>query len=66
LYYNLQYALGWDNHFNAYNTVRAALNYDYRSWLTVGVDGRYQYSPVYQFGSINAYLIWRMPFCPRF
>lgn len=66
LWYNLQYALGFDNQFVTYNTVRAAINYDYRSWLTVGADARYMDSPVYQFGSIYAYLILRMPFSPRF
>ena len=65
-YYNLQAGLGFDTEANTYGVIGGRFNYDIHAWLTVGVEGRYTYSPVYQFGSIMAYLVWRMPELPHF
>lgn len=61
-YYNLQYGLGYDNEGITYNQFRGLLNWDIKPWLSFGMEGRYTYSSVYRFGTIGAYLVWRMPF----
>jgi hypothetical protein len=64
-WYSLQYALGWDNRFNNYNTIRALFNYDVRPWLSVGADAYQILSPVYDATGANLYLILRCPCCCR-
>jgi hypothetical protein len=52
IWVGLQYAIGWDNNFNNYHTLRALGNYDVRSWLSVGFDVQGVMSPVYNVASV--------------
>jgi hypothetical protein len=60
-WYALYGGTGWDNNFNNYYTLRALLNYDVRSWLTLGVDAQQILSPVYNATAVTAYLVVRWP-----
>jgi tetratricopeptide (TPR) repeat protein len=59
--YIAQYGLGCDNQFNSYNKFRLDLNWDAKSWLSLGLAGQYTYSSVYKFGSIFGYVTVRLP-----
>jgi hypothetical protein len=63
LWYSLQYGLGYDNNFVAYNNFRVLLNWDVRSWMTLTADGSAQVSDVYNVGSVMAWLTLRCPCC---
>ena len=62
-WYSLQYAIGWDSNFANYHTVRGILNFDLRSWLSVGAEARAQWSSVYEYQAANAYVVLRWPCC---
>lgn len=64
-WYSLQYANGWDNHFNNYQTIRALFNFDVRPWLSVAADATQIMSPVYDATIATAYLVLRCPCCCR-
>jgi predicted Zn-dependent protease len=64
-WYNLEYAIGWDNNLNNYNTFRIQFNADLKPWLSVGADARAVLSPVYNAQGVTAYLVLRWPWCGR-
>jgi tetratricopeptide (TPR) repeat protein len=64
-WYDLEYALGYDNSLNAYHTLRAQFNADIKPWLSVGADARVIMSPVYNAEAVTAYLVLRWPCCGR-
>jgi tetratricopeptide (TPR) repeat protein len=61
LWYSLQYAIGWDSNLKNYNTFRFILNYDIKSWLSVGADTNVTLSPVYDATTFLGYVLVRFP-----
>lgn len=60
-WYQLEYALGFDNHVNMYNNLRAILNWDIKPWLSVGGQASCQLSDVYNEGDFLFYVTLRCP-----
>jgi predicted Zn-dependent protease len=61
-YYTLEYALAFDSNSANYNIFRLKLNYDIRSWITVGADATVTLSPgVYNAAGGFAYIEFRTP-----
>lgn len=58
-WYSLSYGLAVDSAQTYYQDLRAAANYDYCSWLTLGVEMRTQLSKQYDMFSAMGYLIVR-------
>ncbi len=54
-YYSLQYGLMTDNYLETYHNLRAILNYDVCTWLTVGAEAQAQLSTVYHMYSAMAF-----------
>jgi tetratricopeptide (TPR) repeat protein len=63
LWYSLQYGIGYDNSFNAYNNFRALLSWDVKSWFSIQADAMAQVSPVYNMGQVMGWLVFRCPCC---
>ncbi len=61
LWYSLQYAIGWDSRLANYNSFRFILNYDIKSWLSVGADTAVTLSPVYDATTFLGYILIRFP-----
>jgi tetratricopeptide (TPR) repeat protein len=64
-WYCLEYAIGWDNSMNNYNTFRIQFNADLKPWLSVGADVHAVLSPTYNAQGATAYLVLRWPWCGR-
>ncbi len=60
-WYSLQYALGFDNHVNTYNSFRGMLNYDVKPWCSVGGEASVKLSNVYNEGTFLFYVALRCP-----
>jgi hypothetical protein len=54
-YYSLQYGIATDNNLNTYHNLRALVNYDVCTWLTVGAQATAQLSSVYHMYNALAY-----------
>jgi tetratricopeptide (TPR) repeat protein len=62
-WYSLEYALGWDNSLNCYNTLEARFFDDLRPWLSVGAHVGVTLSSVYNAQWASVYVIVRWPWC---
>lgn len=62
-WYSLQYGIGWDDSINMYHDFRGIVNWDVKSWLTIGAESQALLSRVYDAVSVRAFLILRFPFC---
>jgi tetratricopeptide (TPR) repeat protein len=60
-WYSLQYAIGWDNHFFNYNTLRVLGSWDVRPWLTVSGEAFQILSPVYNATGAAVNVVLRCP-----
>jgi tetratricopeptide (TPR) repeat protein len=60
-WYDLEYAIGWDNNLNNYNTFKAQCNADVKPWLSLGVAAFAILSPVYNAQGATAYVVLRWP-----
>jgi tetratricopeptide (TPR) repeat protein len=58
-WYMLQEGLAFDNRGHLYDSVRAGLHADLKSWLTVSVEGQGLFSTVYNYGQVYAYMTIR-------
>ncbi len=60
-YISLQYGLGFDSSAFVYNDFKAILNWDIKSWLSVGVTAEAQVSAVYDMEQLSGFLVVRWP-----
>ena len=60
-YVSLQYGLGCDNNAVVYNDFRAILNWDVKSWLSLGIELEAQVSHVYDMQQAFLYGVVRLP-----
>jgi hypothetical protein len=63
-YVSFQYGLGFDNNANIYNNPRVILNWDVKSWLTLGLRADAQISQVYNMQQLFGYAVVRLPCRP--
>ena len=61
LSYTVQYAVGWDSNLVNYQALCLGMNYDVKSWLSVGAQGQVDLSTVYNQAEAFAYVRLRWP-----